>query len=111
VRSSIVSMSLVAAAAAMLASPEAHACGCFTPPDPTVPVLQAGERILFAQQNGQVTAQIQIQYSGDAKDFGWLLPLPSIPTLELGVDEVFEQLAGATNPVYSDGVRLAEEPA
>ena len=26
-------------------APEAHACGCFAPPDPTVPVVQAGEAI------------------------------------------------------------------
>ena len=30
-------------------------------------------------ENGVVTAHIQIQYAGDAQDFGWLLPLPSIP--------------------------------
>ena len=27
---------------------DAEACGCFTPPDPSVPVVQAGERIVFA---------------------------------------------------------------
>ena len=46
---------------------------------PLLPV-QAGERIIFAQDNGQVTAHIQIQYQGDAKDFGWLLPLPAVQT-------------------------------
>jgi hypothetical protein len=30
----------------------ADACGCFTPPDPTVPLVQAGERILFAVDQG-----------------------------------------------------------
>ena len=39
-----------------------------------------------------VTAHIQIQYQGTATDFGWLLPLPSVPTLELGTDELFTQL-------------------
>jgi hypothetical protein len=79
---------------------DAAACGCFTPPDPSVPVVQAGERIAFAQSNGQVTAHIQIQYQGDAKDFGWLLPLPSVPTLTLGVDELFNQLTATTQPKY-----------
>jgi hypothetical protein len=91
------------AGAAMLAAlnvQDAAACGCFTPPDPSVPVLQAGERIVFAMNAGQVTAHIQIQYSGDAKEFGWLLPLPTQPTLQLGTDELFNQLITQTQPKY-----------
>lgn len=81
-------------------APTALACGCFTPPDPSVPVVQAGERILFAQENGVVTAHIQIQYAGNASEFGWLLPLPSVPVLELGTDEVFTTLTAQTQPKY-----------
>jgi len=65
-----------------------------------VPIVQAGERILFAVENGVVTAHIQIQYAGDAKDFGWLLPLPSVPTLKLGTEELFAQLISTTQPRY-----------
>src|SRR6476659_7712803 len=79
---------------------EAAACGCFTPPDPSVPIVQAGERILFSVDNGSVTAHIQIQYAGDAQDFGWLLPLPSVPTLQLGTDELFANLINTTQPKY-----------
>ena len=85
----------------------AAACGCFAPPDPAVPIIQAGERILFAHKDGQVTAHIQIQYSGKPGDFGWLLPLPSVPTdktgkpgIDVGVDELFSQLLGTTQPKY-----------
>jgi hypothetical protein len=81
-------------------SSDANACGCFTPPDPSVPIVQAGERIAFAMADGQVTAHIQIQYQGTATDFGWLLPLPSVPTLELGIDELFTQLTNQTQPKY-----------
>ena len=86
--------------AVTLASRPAEACGCFTPPNPTVPVVQAGERILFAVQNGQVTAHVQVQYAGGDADFGWLLPLPSVPTLELGNDELFARLITTTQPRY-----------
>jgi MYXO-CTERM domain-containing protein len=79
---------------------DASACGCFTPPDPSVPIVQAGEKILFAIADGQVTAHIQIQYQGSASDFGWILPLPSIPKLELGTDELFTALYGQTQPKY-----------
>src|SRR5262245_40947278 len=90
----------MAGLALALAEAPAAACGCFTPPDPTVPVVQAGERILFAADNGQVVAHIQIQYAGAAGDFGWLLPLPSVPKLELGTDELFNQLIATTQPKY-----------
>jgi hypothetical protein len=89
-----------AALGLVCSSTDADACGCFTPPDPSVPVVQAGERIVFAIADGQVTSHIQIQYSGNAQDFGWLLPLPSVPTLELGTDELFTQLINQTQPKY-----------
>ena len=79
---------------------DAEACGCFTPPDPSVPVVQAGENLLFSIDSGTVTAHIQIQYSGPATDFGWLLPLPTQPTLQLGTDELFNQLLATTQPKY-----------
>jgi hypothetical protein len=97
---SITSVLLTASVAVATWAGRAEACGCFAPPDPTVPVVQAGERILFATANGQVTAHIQIQYAGDAKDFGWLLPVPSVPTLKVGTEELFTQLIATTQPRY-----------
>ena len=91
---------LVATLGVALFPQDANACGCFAPPDPTVPIVQAGERILFSVKNGVVNAHIQIQYAGDAKDFGWLLPLPSVPTLKLGTEELFTQLINQTQPRY-----------
>ena len=91
---------IVSAISVLFVPLSAEACGCFTPPDPTVPIIQAGERILFSVKDGEVTSHVQIQYSGDAKDFGWLLPLPSVPKLELGTDELFTQLYATTQPQY-----------
>jgi hypothetical protein len=99
----LATLTAIAAAAGMtvFGSPRtAHACGCFAPPNPTVPVVQAGERILFAMNSGQVTAHIQIQYAGNAGEFGWILPLPTEPTLELGTDELFTQITTNTQPLY-----------
>ena len=96
---------LTLAAASAVVPTEAAACGCFAPPDPSVPVVQAGERILFAHENGQVTAYIQVQYSGKPGEFGWLLPLPAVPKtqdgkdgIDVGVDELFSQLLATTQP-------------
>lgn len=97
----IVKLATVLLGAAVLSlSSRAEACGCFAPPDSATPIVQAGERILFAVQNGKVTAHIQIQYAGDAKDFGWLLPLPSVPVLKVGTDELFTKLLAQTQPTY-----------
>ena len=81
-------------------APEARACGCFAPPDPTVPIVQAGEAIAFHMEGNKVTAHIQITYRGKAEEFGWLLPVDAIPTLEVGTDELFAQLIATTQPVY-----------
>ncbi len=94
------SAALVASLGVAFAAQDADACGCFAPPDPTVPIVQAGERILFSVKDGVVNAHIQIQYAGEAKDFGWLLPLPSVPTLKLGTEELFTQLINTTQPRY-----------
>jgi hypothetical protein len=63
-------------------------------------VVQAGERILFAHENDQVIAYIQIKYQGAADQFGWIVPLPSVPTLEIGSDELFTMLDNNTLPQY-----------
>jgi hypothetical protein len=88
------------ACATLCAERAARACGCFAPPNGAELVVQAGERILFSVASGEVTAAIQIRYAGPAKDFGWILPLPSVPTLDLGTDELFSKLSANTAPRY-----------
>lgn len=89
-----------AVAAALFLSQPAEACGCFAPPSAIDTVIQAGERIVFAVRDGKVIQHVQIQYAGNAQDFGWLLPLPSVPTLKLGSDELFAELNTRTVPTY-----------
>ena len=79
---------------------DAAACGCFALPNVSTPVVQAGERIAFAVKDSVVEAHIAIQYQGKADEFGWLLPLPSLPTLELGSDEFFRALDNSTSPSW-----------
>lgn len=78
----------------------AEACGCFAPPSPAQPVVQAGERIVFSHKDGKVTAHIQIQYQGDAAEFAWLVPMPTVPELRLGSEELFTQLQATTDPQF-----------
>src|SRR5947209_3400621 len=92
---------LAAAATLVAAAPRASACGCFAPPNPTVAVVQAGEKILFAVDGQTITAHVQIRYQGDAAEFGWLVPLPSVPEVSVGTDELFARLSAATAPSFT----------
>ena len=90
---------LMAGSALLLSGIEAaRACGGFF--CATVPMDQAGERILFAARDGMVTTHVQIQYSGEAPDFAWILPVPSLPEIQISHNEVFRQLSSATRPAF-----------
>ncbi|MDB4969538.1 MAG: hypothetical protein JWN44_5227 [Myxococcales bacterium] len=93
-------LSLTAIVAVAAHATDAAACGCFARPNAATPVVQAGERILFAHEGDEVIAYIQIKYQGAADQFGWIVPLPSIPTLEIGTDELFDVLDNNTVPQY-----------
>ena len=91
---------LAGSASLLLAGPEAaRACGGFF--CTTAPMDQAGELILFAARDGVVTTHVQIQYSGEAADFAWVLPVPSPPEVGVSRDELFSELEFATRPVFS----------
>jgi len=70
------------------------------------PVDQNAERIIFTQnRDGTITAIIQIQYTGTASDFSWILPIPApIGVEDLAVPETainaFLELDLATTPVF-----------
>ncbi len=70
------------------------------------PVDQNAERIIFTQNHdGTVSAIIQIQYTGTAEDFSWVLPIGSPITAEdIEVPETafnaFLELEASTNPVF-----------
>ena len=83
----------------LLASPGAWACGGFFCNN-SAPVEQAGEHILFSVDGFNVTAHIQIQYQGEAEDFSWVLPMPSVPTLKTSSDMLFTRLRAQTDPRF-----------
>jgi hypothetical protein len=80
---------------------EARACGGFFCSSST-PVNQAAERIVFARSaDGTVTAVIQIQYSGPAERFAWLLPVAGSPSVSVSSNQAFAALQSVTNPTYT----------
>ena len=86
-----------------LSSPQrAEACGGFFCSSPSLPVNQSAERIVFSKNDdGTVTAIVQILYNGPADRFAWFLPVPGVPTLDVSSDTFFTRLQDATNPNYT----------
>lgn len=80
---------------------DASACGglfC----DSSAPVNQAAERIIFAKNDdGTVTAVIEILYEGPSPEFAWVLPVPPGKT-EVGVSSknALDALDSQSNPRY-----------
>jgi hypothetical protein len=81
------------------APPEAQACGGFF--CSSSPIDQVGEQIIFGVEGDTVEATIMIQYAGEAKDFAWVVPVASEPTVTLGSWAMFQNLGWSTAPSYS----------
>jgi len=74
------------------------ACGGFF--CTTVPVDQSGERVIFTIDEGTISTYVQINYVGRAEDFAWVLPVPSVPTIETAEMSTFTDLDRLTRPQY-----------
>ena len=94
----------IALSAGIAATQSAQACGGFFCQNS--PIDQNAERIIFTQNHdGAVSALIQIQYTGSAPDFSWILPLPEAigaEAVEVPEDAMaaFRELEVATDPVF-----------
>src|SRR5579885_3605233 len=69
-------------------------------------VDQSIERMIFAVDPGKVTLYEEINYSGSASNFAWVLPVISVPTIETAPMSLFSNLDRATAPTF-----VAGEPA
>jgi len=101
----------VATAASLGGLGDARACGGLFCSARTLPINQAAERIIFADNgNGTVTAVIQILYQGPAQNFSWLLPISTVPqagqTIAVASNLAFQRLQQATNPQYNLTTRV-----
>ncbi len=76
-----------------------YACGGFF--CQILPIDQAAEQIIFRQDGSNITTAVRIRYTGEAENFGWVLPVPNTPELSLGSDTLFSQLELATRPQFA----------
>lgn len=76
-----------------------HACGGLFCQN--VPVDQQAERIIFTINNDDtISAYVQINYTGAAPDFSWVVPVPAVPELDVAEIESFDELSMLTAPVF-----------
>jgi len=93
------SASLIATAALAAVPRPAAACGGFFCSQ--VPVLQTAERVVFEIDGDVITAYIQLQYIGADPNFAWVVPVPEVPEVEVGVGaRMFDVLEAQTRPVF-----------
>jgi hypothetical protein len=65
------------------------------------PVDQLAERIIFTvNKNDTITAYVQINYTGEAPDFSWVVPVPSVPKVDVAEIASFDELSNLTAPVF-----------
>ncbi len=65
------------------------------------PVDQQAERIIFTvNKNDTITAYVQINYTGSAPDFSWVVPVPSVPKVDVAEIASFDELSRLTAPIF-----------
>lgn len=64
----------------------------------TTPVDQAVERIIFAldSANEEITAYVQINYTGNSDSFAWVVPVPNNPKVDVADVASFTELSNLT---------------
>ena len=66
-----------------------------------VPVAQQAERIIFTiNDDATVSAYVQINYTGNAPDFSWVVPVPDVPEVDVAEMETFDDLTRITDPIF-----------
>ena len=101
---------LAAAALGLAVQPgAARACGGLFCNNAT-PVVQQGERILFALDGDATVMDVRITYGGPPQEFGWLLPVPRGVETSLGSEQAFQLLDGYAPIFNSVSEQLVECP-
>ncbi len=67
----------------------------------STPVDQQAERIIFTvNDDGTISAYVQINYTGSAPDFSWVVPVPSVPQVDVAEIASFDELSNLTTPIF-----------
>ena len=91
-------LGLIISIALLLSASSTFACGGLFCQN--VPVSQQAERIIFTMNDdGTITAYVQINYVGEAPDFSWVVPVPTVPEVDVAEMDTFDELDRLTQPI------------
>jgi len=95
--------SLIATAGFFL-SPEGRADGCFVAPkfvwDKHKDINEPTQKAIIAYNAGHEDLILQVKYGGPVEEFGWLVPVPALPTVKEGSMECFYELSKYTQELW-----------
>src|SRR6266567_5668734 len=75
----------------------AQANGCFVFRwNKAVDINEPTQKAIIVFDQGREDILLQVKYEGPLEDFGWLVPVPSLPTVEKGSMEPFYELSELT---------------
>lgn len=73
--------------------------GMIVPP-PDYWMSETGQKAVIFYDQGVETMVVSASFQGNAKDFGWVIPTPTKPTVTRGSDELFTSLQELTGQTY-----------
>jgi len=65
-------------------------------PPPHYWIKESDQKAVIFYEKGKETLILSITFRGDAKDFGWVIPVPQKPKITKGSDEIFTSLQEIT---------------
>src|ERR1051326_8981216 len=84
-------------AAASLPTPPTFADGCFVFKwNKNIDINEPTQKAIIVHDAGRENLLLQVKYEGRLEEFGWLIPVPSLPTVEKGSMEPFYELSRLT---------------
>lgn len=98
---------LVFWALAAFAITPARADGCFVFKwDKKTDINEPTQKAIIVHNAGREDMLLQVKYEGPLNEFGWLIPVPSLPTVQKGSMEAFYELSQLTQRRF--GVQQSE---
>jgi len=74
-----------------------YADGCFFS-SYEADIREPSQKAVIVYENGVETLILQVNFMGDAQDFAWVVPAPSLPELSEADGKIFEELHYLTKP-------------
>ena len=86
----------------LLPQPPARADGCFVWRNRAIDVLEPEQKALIYYDQGREDLVLSVKFTGAPEEFGWIVPLPSVPEIFAEDSLLFRLLSQQTQRRWSD---------